>query len=183
MSFVKTGKMPGFETGQMSHGATGKMSAVEITRMSTIAIYKICLVSPADTCPVSPAQTNAPSQQMAPVLSHQDRERLPCTGAALGKRYIEVYPVAAAVGRSWLGGVNPPSGGGRFGKGLPPAAAVDQPKSRFLLFQQLAKVQCPSESYRDSVQGGVVDLKSYCTVVEIHRAETKHISFAHEFEG
>ena len=33
----------------------------------------------------------------------------PCTGAALGKRYIEVYPVAAAaVGRSWLGGVNPP---------------------------------------------------------------------------
>ena len=44
-----------------------------------------------------------------------------CTGAALGKRYIEVYPVAAAaVGRSWLGGVNPPSGGGRFGRGLPP---------------------------------------------------------------
>ena len=34
-------------------------------------------------------------------------------GAALGKRYIEVYPVAAAaVVGSWLGGVNPPSGGG-----------------------------------------------------------------------
>ena len=32
-----------------------------------------------------------------------------CTGAALGTRYIEVYPVvAAAVVGSWLGGVNPP---------------------------------------------------------------------------
>ena len=34
---------------------------------------------------------------------------LVCMGAALGKRYIEVYPVAAAaVGRFWLRGVNPP---------------------------------------------------------------------------
>ena len=31
-----------------------------------------------------------------------------CTGTTLGKRYIEVYPVAAAVGRSWLGGLTPP---------------------------------------------------------------------------
>ena len=64
-----------------------------------------------------------------------------CTGAALRKRYIEVYPMAAAaVGRSWLRGVNPPSGGGRFlGGGYPPAAAAGPPKLRFLIFQQLAK--------------------------------------------
>ena len=74
-----------------------------------------------------------------------------------------------------LRGVNPPIGGGRFRRGLPPAAAVGQPKSRFLLFQQLAKRLCSLELYRDSVQGGVVGLKSYCTVVEIHRAWTKQM--------
>ena len=67
------------------------------------------------------------------------------------------------------GGLTPPSGGGRFGRGLPPAAAVGQPKSRFLLFQQLAKRLCPLELHRDSVQGGAVGLKSYCTVVDIRR--------------
>ena len=42
-------------------------------------------------------------------------------------------------------------------------------------FQQLAKRLCPSELSRDSMQGGTVGLKSYCTVVEIHRAGTKQV--------
>ena len=47
--------------------------------------------------------------------------------------------------------------------------------SRLWVFQQLAKRLCPSESYRDSVQGGTVGLKSYCTVVEHHRAGRKYM--------
>ena len=39
----------------------------------------------------------------------------------------------------------------------------------FFVVQQLAKRQCPLEPHRDSVLGGVVGLKSYCTVVEIRR--------------
>ena len=42
-------------------------------------------------------------------------------------------------------------------------------------FQQLAKRLCPSELYRDSVPGGTVGLKSYCTVVETHRVGTKQV--------
>ena len=41
---------------------------------------------------------------------------------------------------------------------------------RYSFFQQLAKRLCPSELYLDSVQGGTVGLKSYCMVVESHRA-------------
>ena len=93
-----------------------------------------------------------------------------CTGAALGKRYIEVYPVAAAaVVRSWLGVVTPP-----------PAAAVEdwlgglnpprRRRWRFLFFLSLAKRRVPLESYRGSVHGGVVGSKSYLTVVETHDA-------------
>ena len=36
------------------------------------------------------------------------RNNLPCTGATLGKRYLRVYPAAAAVACFRLGGVNPP---------------------------------------------------------------------------
>ena len=36
-------------------------------------------------------------------------------------------------------------------------------------FQQLAKRLCPLEPHRESVLGGAVGLKSYCTVVEIRR--------------
>ena len=50
------------------------------------------------------------------------------------------------------------------------AEQCSERKSRFWVFQQLAKRLCPSELYRDSVQGGAVGLKSYLTVVEIHRA-------------
>ena len=32
-----------------------------------------------------------------------------CRGAALGKRYLRVYPAAAAVACFRLGGVNPPA--------------------------------------------------------------------------
>ena len=90
---------------------------------------------------------------------------LKCTGAALGKRYIEVYPVAA-VARSWLGRVSPPerrrpiwegvAPGGGGGGGWPTKIVI------FVLlpFQQVAKRLCPLELYRDSVQGGVVGLKS-----------------------
>ena len=55
------------------------------------------------------------------------------------------------------------------------AEQCSERKSRFGVFQQLAKRLCPLELYRDSVQGGTVSLKSYCMVVETHRAGTKQM--------
>ena len=57
------------------------------------------------------------------------------------------------------------------------AEQCSERKLRFWVFQQLAKRLCPSELYRDSVQGSTVGLKSYCTVVEIHRAGTEQMLY------
>ena len=55
-----------------------------------------------------------------------------CTGAALGKRYIGVYPVAAAaVVGSWPGGVTPPSSAAAVELWL---RGVNPPNSRFSVF-------------------------------------------------
>ena len=50
------------------------------------------------------------------------------------------------------------------------AEQCSERKSRFWVFQQLAKRLCPSELYRDSVQGGAVGWKSYLTAAETHDA-------------
>ena len=46
----------------------------------------------------------------------------------------------------------------------------------FLVLLQLAKRLCPFKLYRDSVQGGMVDSKSYCAVVKTHRDETSQVT-------
>ena len=52
------------------------------------------------------------------------------------------------------------------------SAKTDMPQklTYFLVLLQLAKRLCPFKLYRDSVQDGVVDAKSYCTVAQILRA-------------
>ena len=52
------------------------------------------------------------------------------------------------------------------------SAKTDMPPKNelFLGLLELAKRLCPFKLCRDSVQGGVVDAKSYLTVVEILRA-------------
>ena len=40
----------------------------------------------------------------------------------------------------------------------------------------LALILCPFKMYRDSVQGGMVDSKSYCTIVKTHRDETSQVT-------
>ena len=46
----------------------------------------------------------------------------------------------------------------------------------FLILLELAKGLCPLKLYRDSVQGRMVDSKSYCAVVKTHRDETSHVT-------
>ena len=41
---------------------------------------------------------------------------------------------------------------------------------------KLTKRLCPFKLYRDSEQGGMVDSKSYCTVVETHRDRTSPVT-------
>ena len=48
--------------------------------------------------------------------------------------------------------------------------------THFLLLLQLAKRLCPFKLYRDSVQGGMVDSKSYCTNAKTHRDEASHVT-------
>ena len=50
------------------------------------------------------------------------------------------------------------------------------PNDPFWALLQLAKRLCPFKLYRDSVQGGMVDSKSYCTVVKTHRDETSQVT-------
>ena len=52
------------------------------------------------------------------------------------------------------------------------AERCSEQESRFWVLPQLAQRICPSELYRDSVQGSAVGLNSYCTVVDNHRAGT-----------
>ena len=53
---------------------------------------------------------------------------------------------------------------------------MPQKLTHFLVLLQLAKRLCPFKLYRDSVQGGMVDSKSYCTVVKTHRDETSQVT-------
>ena len=46
----------------------------------------------------------------------------------------------------------------------------------FLVLLYLAKRLCPFKFYRDSVQGGMVDSKSYFTVAKILRAGTSWVT-------
>ena len=48
--------------------------------------------------------------------------------------------------------------------------------THFLLLLQLAKRLCPFKLYRDSVQGGMVDSKSYCTNAKAHHDETSEVT-------
>ena len=58
------------------------------------------------------------------------------------------------------------------------SAKIDIPRklTYFWVLLQLAKRLCPFKLYRDSVQGGMVDSKSYCTVVKTHRDETSQVT-------
>ena len=48
--------------------------------------------------------------------------------------------------------------------------------THFLSVLQIAKRLCPFKLYRDSVQGGMVDLKSYSTMLKTHRDETSEVT-------
>ena len=48
--------------------------------------------------------------------------------------------------------------------------------THFWMLLELAKRLCPFKLYRDSVQGGMVDSKSYCAVVKTHRDETSQVT-------
>ena len=58
------------------------------------------------------------------------------------------------------------------------SAKIDIPRklTYFWALLQLAKQLCPFKLYRDSVQGGMVDSKSYCAVVKTHRDETSQVT-------
>ena len=46
----------------------------------------------------------------------------------------------------------------------------------FLVLLQLAKRLCPFKLYRNSVQGGMVDSKSYCTNAQTHRDQASQVT-------
>ena len=46
----------------------------------------------------------------------------------------------------------------------------------FFVLLQLAKRLCPFKLYRNSVQGGMVDSKSYCTNAKTHRDEASQVT-------
>ena len=49
-------------------------------------------------------------------------------------------------------------------------------KDNLLVLLWLAKRLCPFKLYRDSVQGGLVDSKSYFTIVKTHHDETSEVT-------
>ena len=57
-------------------------------------------------------------------------------------------------------------------------AKTDMPQKMIIFFVllELAKRLCPFKLYRDSVQGGMVDSKSYFTVVKTHHDETSQVT-------
>ena len=57
-------------------------------------------------------------------------------------------------------------------------AKTDMPPNNDLFWGllQLAKRQCPFKLYPNSVQGGMVDSKSYCTNAKTHRHEASEVT-------
>ena len=88
-----------------------------------------------------------------------------CVGRRAASRRASGLPYSVGLFLSW--------DVGRRASGSPP------PETRFSFFQQLAKSLCPLEPHRDSVHGGVVVSKSYCTVVEIHHVGSEQPSHWH----